>query len=284
MEERMTDPYAAYARFYDLEFEGFDADLLPIEQFARRAGSPILEVGCGTGRVLLPLAQAGFEVTGVDLSPAMLDIARRKVATAGLQQRVTLVKQDMRALALDRPFNMVVVALNSFSHLLTLDDQLAALDRIREHLRPGGLLLIDLFNPDLTRLVELEGQVALDRIKTMDDPDTGRRVMRFRSEQADLARQVIDVTYVADEVDAQGSVTRTIFPFSMRYLFRYELELLLRHAGFHVEAIYGSYDLDEFDTDSEKLLAVAIKQDSDPIFSAAAAPTPPERGKARLES
>ncbi|MBN1658896.1 MAG: class I SAM-dependent methyltransferase [Anaerolineae bacterium] len=255
----MIDPYAAYARFYDLEFEGIDMDLLPIEQFARRAGSPILELACGTGRVLLPLARAGFEIVGVDLSPAMLEIARRKVAHEGLQERVTLVQQDMRVLALDRQFNMVLVAVNSFSHLLTLDDQLATLSRVREHLRPGGLLFLDLFNPDLARLVEFEGQVALDKVKIMDDPDTGRRVMRFRSEQVDLARQVIDVTYVADEVDAQGNVKRTIFPYSMRYLFRNELKLLLRHAGFHVEAIYGSYDLDEFDADSEKLLAVAIK-------------------------
>jgi SAM-dependent methyltransferase len=255
----MTDPYAAYARFYDLEFEGIDEDLLPIEQFALRAGSPILELGCGTGRVLLPLARSGFQVTGVDISPAMLEIARRKVVDEGLESCVTLVEQDMRALSLDRHFNMVFVAINSFSHLLSLDDQLVTLSRVRDHLRPGGLLLIDLFNPDLARLVDFQGQVALDKIKVIDDPDTGRRVMRFRSEQVDLARQVIDVTYVADEVDAQGSVKRTIFPYSMRYLFRYELELLLRHAGFHVEAIYGSYDLDEFDADSAKLLAVAIK-------------------------
>lgn len=259
MEGEVSDLYGAYARFYDLEFDGVDADLLPIEQFARRAGSPILELACGTGRALLPLARASFEVTGVDASPAMLEVARRKVSEEGLEARVTLVEQDMRTLALDRHFNMAFVAANSFCHLLTLDDQLAALGRIRAHLKPGGLLLLDLFNPDPARLGEFQGQMALDKI--MHDADTGRRVMRFRSEQVDLARQVVHVTYVADELDDAGKVRRTVFPFSMRYLFRYELELLLRHTGFQIEAIYGSYDLDEFESDSEKLLAVALKQE-----------------------
>lgn len=255
----MTDPYAPYARFYDLEVEDLDADLMVIEQFAQRAGSPILELACGTGRVLLPLARLGFDVTGVDVSASMLEVARRKLADEGLQDRVTLVEQDMRFLALDRQFNMIFVAVNSFSHVLTLDEQLVVLSRVRQHLKPGGLLLLDLFNPDLERLAQFQGQVALDKI--MDDPTTGHRIMRYRSEQVDLGRQVIYVTYTADEVDTQGNVKRTIFPFCVRYLFRYELELLLRHAGFHVEAIYGSYDLDDFDSDSEKLLAVAIKTD-----------------------
>ena len=234
----MNDPYAAYARFYDLEFEGIDMDLLPVEQFARRAGSPILELACGTGRVLLPLARAGYEVTGIDVSPSMLEVARRRVAAEGLQDRVTLVEQDMRTLSLDRQFNMVLVAANSFCHLLTVDEQLAVLARIREHLRPGGLLFLDLFNPDPARLVDHDGEMALDKI--MIDPETGGRVIRFRSEQVDTSSQVVHITYMADELDDEGNVKRTVFPFSMRYVFRYELELLLRHAHFDVEAIYGS--------------------------------------------
>jgi ubiquinone/menaquinone biosynthesis C-methylase UbiE len=251
----MTDTYGVYAPFYDLDLGGVDADLFFIREFARRAGSPILELACGTGRVLLPLAQAGFEVTGVDVSPAMLDVARRKVVEARLGQKVTLVEQDMQTLALDRQFNMIVIAANSFSHLVTLDDQLQALARMQSHLEPGGLLLLDLFNPDLARLLDFRGQLFLDKV--MEDPETGRQVVKLRSEQVDLAQQVIYVTYVVEEMDSDGAVRRTLFPFSMRYLFRYELELLLLHAGFEVEGIYGSYDLDPFEGDSEKLLAVA---------------------------
>jgi len=253
------DDYDIYARFYDLDYGDLDADLSMIQEFAARCGSPILELACGTGRVLLALARQGYHVTGVDVSTAMLDVARRKVAAEGLADRVTLVEQDMRRLTLDSRFNLAFVAANSFMHLLTTDDQLAALTRIRQHLNPGGLLLLDLFNPDLSRLLDFHGQMALEKIMT--DPDTGRRLMRFHSEKVDLGQQTIHVTFIVDEVDREGNVQRTLFPFSIRYLFRYELELLLRHAGFEVETIYGSCDLDDFAGDSDKMIAVARQPD-----------------------
>lgn len=250
----MTDPFGTYARFYDLDLGSVDEDLFLLRQFARRSSSPILELGCGTGRALLPLARDGHRVVGVDVSPAMLEIARRKVEAEGLAGRVSLVEQDMRNLDLQERFNLVFAAISSFSHLLTLDEQLATLSRVREHLAPGGTLLLDLFNPDLAHLLEFRGQMTLDKI--IYDAD-GQRLLKFRTETVDLARQVIHVTYVVDRVDDQGHVERTLFPFEMRYLFRYELELLLLHAGFEVEAIYGSYDLDDFDQDSPSMIAVA---------------------------
>jgi SAM-dependent methyltransferase len=251
----MKDEYGIYARFYDLDLADMDHDLLMIQQFAERCGSPILELACGTGRALIPLIRQGYQVTGVDLSPAMLEVARRKLTAEGLTGRATLVAQDMRELSLEGRFNLAFVAVNSFMHLLSMDDQLDALGRIHQHLNPGGLLLLDLFNPDLGRLLDFRGQVTLDKVMT--DPDTGHHLTKSSTEKVDLGQQIIQVTYIVDEVDGQGQVQRTLFPFSIRYLFRYELELLLRHAGFVVEAIYGSYDLDEFSGDSQKMIAVA---------------------------
>jgi SAM-dependent methyltransferase len=248
-----------YARFYDLDLGGFDADLLMVQQFAARCGSPVLELACGTGRVLLPLARQGFQVTGVDISPAMLEVARHKVDAEGLADRITLVEGDMGDFAVDGRFNLAFVAVNSFMHLLTTDDQLSALACIRRHLNPGGLLLLDLFNPDLGSLLDARSQVHMD--KTMTDPGTGHRLVRFHTRTVDLGQQTLHVTYIVDELDGEGQVRRTLFPFSMRYLFRYELELLLRHAGFTVEAVYGSYDLDEFSGDSERMIAVARNPD-----------------------
>jgi SAM-dependent methyltransferase len=253
--ETMTDPFVTYAAFYDLDCSGVGEDLFMIGQFAARCGSPILELACGTGRALLPLARDGYSVAGVDVSPAMLDIARRRVAQETLEGRVALFEQDIRALDLDHRFALAFVALNSFCHLLSTDDQLAALTRVHQHLKPGGLLLLDLLNPDLGQLLDSRDQVTLDKVWT--EPDTGRRIMKMRSQKVDLAEQIIHVTLLLDELDGQGQVRRTVFPFSMRYIFRHELELLLRHAGFAVEAIYGSYDLDEFHSDSERMIAVA---------------------------
>lgn len=249
------DQYGVYARFYDLDLGNQDEDLFLIEQFAARCGSPILELGCGTGRLLIPLARQGYEMTGIDISPAMLEVARRRIAAEGLTERVSLVQQDMRQLALDRRFSLVFVAVNSFMHLLTSEDQLTALARIHQHLQPNGLLLLDLFNPDLSRLLDFRGQVILDKV--MIDPETGHRLVKFRSERADLGRQIIDVTYIVDELDDEGNIRRTLFSFSLRYLFASELELLLRSAGFQIEAMYGSYDLDPFTGDSERIIAVA---------------------------
>jgi ubiquinone/menaquinone biosynthesis C-methylase UbiE len=252
----MDDAFEPYARFYDLDYAGMDADLPVIQQFAMRCGSPILELACGTGRVLLPLAHQGYRVTGVDVSPSMLNRARGKVALEGLEDRVTLMQQDMRDLSLDGLFSLALVVSNSFLHLMTIDDQLAALKGVRRHLDPGGLLLLDVFNPDLSRLLDFQGRITLEKV--MLDPETGHRLMKYHSQMADLGQQTIQVTYVVDEMDAEGRLLqRTLFPFCLRYLFRYELELLLRHAGFELEAIYGSYELDDFTGDSQRMVAIA---------------------------
>jgi SAM-dependent methyltransferase len=247
--------YDVYARFYDLDFGESGADLLMLKQFAARCGSPILELGCGTGRVLLPLAREGFQLTGVDISPAMLARAQQKVDAEDLADRVTLIRQDIRELALGAQFNLAFSPINSFMHMLTTEDQLEALDAIYGHLNPGGLLVLDLFNPDLNRLLSLRGQLELGKVMT--DPETGHELLRFHTDSADLGKQTICATFLVDEIDPDGQVSRTRFSFTIRYLFRYELELLLLHAGFEVEAIYGSYDLDEFSGDSDKMIAVA---------------------------
>ena len=251
----MVDDFDIFARFYDPDLGDLDADLQMYQQFAARCDAPILELGCGTGRVLIPLARQGYRITGIDASAAMLDRAREKVAVEALHERVTLVEQEMGELELEERFNLAFAALNSFAHLHTTDDQLAALARIRHHLNPGGLLVLDMFNPDLARLLDTSGQVALARV--MDGPGEDQRTMRFYTDEVDLGRQIIHTTYIVDEIDAEGQVRRTLFPFSLRYVFRYELELLLRHAGFEVEAFYGSYDLEPFSGQSEKLIAVA---------------------------
>ena len=170
----MIDNFDIYARFYDPDLGDLDTDIQMYEQFAARCDSPILELGCGTGRVLIPLARQGYRITGVDASAAMLERARGKVAEENLSERVTLVEQEMRKLELEERFNLVFAALNSFAHLHTTDDQLAALARIQRHLNPGGLLVLDMFNPDMGRLLEPRGQVALAKVIT--DPGTGQRI------------------------------------------------------------------------------------------------------------
>ena len=111
---------------------------------------PLLELGCGTGRVLIPLARAGFEMTGLDLSPQMLEVCRAKLADEpeDVRRRVTLVTGDMTSFELDGRFAAIFCAFNSFHHLRTIEQQMGCLERCRRHLLPGGVLVLDLFNPD----------------------------------------------------------------------------------------------------------------------------------------
>jgi SAM-dependent methyltransferase len=248
--------FDAFARYYDADFGAVEDDIPFYRELARRCGGPILEPMCGSGRLLVPLAQAGYRITGVDVSSALLALARAKLTAVGLLGQVELLEADIRQTAPAGPFGMVIVALNSFMHLSTATDQLAALGRIHAALRPDGLLALDLFNPDLRALAAYNGELVFDKsFVTSEDA----RVHKFVTQHADPAAQIIYIHFIYDELDAEGRVHRNVLPFTMRWLYRYELEHLLARAGFALEAVYGSYDLDEYRPESELMLAVARK-------------------------
>lgn len=251
--------FDAFARFYDADYGAFDADIPFYRELARRAGGRVLEVMCGTGRVLVPLAQAGLRVAGVDVSGALLAAARERLAAHGLLARAELLEADIRERAPAGPFDLAIVAINSFMHLAGVGDQLAALARVRAALRPGGLLALDLYNPDPRALAEHNGALVLDKRFSLAD---GTRVYKFVAQQSDLAEQLNHVTFFYDEIDADGRVRRSEMPFTMRWLYRYELEHLLARAGFALEAVYGSYDLDEYASDSPLMLTVARRDEN----------------------
>jgi SAM-dependent methyltransferase len=246
--------FDAFARYYDADYGAVEDDIPFYRELARRCGGPILEPMCGSGRLLAPLAQAGYRLAGVDISPALLARARARLAEGGLLGQVELLEADIRQAAPAGPFALAIVALNSFMHLATADDQLAALGRIHAALRPDGLLALDLFNPDLRALAGYNGELAFDKALELDD---GVRAHKFVAQQADPAAQMLYIQFIYDELDAEGRVRRSVLPFTLHWLYRYELEHLLARAGFALEAVYGSYDLDEYSAASEIMLAVA---------------------------
>jgi SAM-dependent methyltransferase len=141
-----SDDYSGRnAGLYDL-IERYTGDVpFYLRQSRAAAGAPVLELGCGTGRVLLPLARAGIQVTGIDLSPAMLDICRAKLAAEAPETaaRATLVEGDMRQFALPCRFGLIICPLYTFIHLRTVADKLAMFQRVAEHLAPGGRLVLE---------------------------------------------------------------------------------------------------------------------------------------------
>jgi ubiquinone/menaquinone biosynthesis C-methylase UbiE len=245
--------YDQIARFYDIEHNNLRGDLLMYENLARHCGSPVLELGCGTGRVALHLASAGFEVTGLDASPAMMALAREKLARAGLAKRVRLLEADLVDLALDQQFAMAILAINTFMHFLTIADQVRVLTAARRHLKPGSLLIIDLPRPDPS--LDLGEPLTLNQAFT--DPASGKLILKLVTATLDPATQTRHLVLAYDETDATGIVRRTMASFQVHYFFRYEVELLLDKAGFAVEALYGSYDLDPYESEGERMIFVA---------------------------
>ena len=247
--------YDPFARFYDLFFGQRTEDLPMYRDFALAADGPILELGCGTGRVLVPLARDGHHLTGLDLSAPMLAIAQARAEAAHVSDRVHLVQGDMRDFDLPTRFALTIIPANTFMHCYDTRQQLACLRCVHRHLQPGGRLVVDVYHPNPQAMLESDGRLVGQ--DSAFDPETGHTVHRFYIRRLDLATQTQHVTFILDETDAAGTVRRTTFPFRMRFVYRYEMELLLRMAGFNQEALYGSYHLEPFDSESEKMIFVA---------------------------
>jgi SAM-dependent methyltransferase len=193
----------------------------------------------------------------------MLTLAREKVKAAQLARRVTLVHADMRTVDLGRRFDLVIIGLNSLMHLETQAAQVGALRTAARHLSPKGRLVLDLFNPEVA-LPEphQEGQLFLHCLKVLpaakgNTGTDGAHLLHFQSPKVDRAAQLVTMTNYYDELLADGQVRRHLSPFTMRYVTAGELRLLVEAAGLTLQALYGTYELDPFEDDSPRLLAVA---------------------------
>jgi SAM-dependent methyltransferase len=236
----------------------FSDDIPAYLELAGRSGGPVLEPACGTGRVLLPLAAAGNFVVGVDASPHMLARARRKVAAAPPEVacRIRLVEADMRAIELEETFGLAVIAARSFGHLLTAEAQLAALESIRRHLEPGGLLALDLVNPSPAWLAEPLATPRLDLSQEL--PDEGLLVNRTVTVmETDLATHVRVLRSEYEVAASDGSVTKRFVEWPWRWVRRFEIEHLLACTGFAVEEISGGYLGEPFTGEGRTMFVVA---------------------------
>ena len=241
--------YDPLADLYDLEYD-HDYDLPFWLALAERESDPIVEWGAGTGRLAIPLAEAGFEVTAVEVSENMLEKGH------GKSDALEWVRGDMRNTALGRKYGLAVCAFNSFLCLLGLDDALAFLRNAREHLEPDGLLGIEVsaFTPGELR--EEAGGPALRHDFTRRTP--GRTLERFSVSRYDAASQLLWMRLFYELYDREGKLeNRRAHELAIRIVGRGELELMLRLAGFEVEAVYGGFEGDPFTAESDHLIALA---------------------------
>jgi len=251
----------ALARLYDLDLVEDPGDLDLYRALAGRTGGPILEVAVGTGRLAVGLAAAGFEVTGVDIDPAMLARARGRAAVAGKEvaSRLRLVEGDARDVRLPGAgsYQLAFVALNSLMLMGDAASQRAAVATLAAHLAPGGLAVVDVWLPDADDLGRYDGRIVLEYPRR--DPETGRLVTKIGSALHDAATGTVTLTSIYEEGDPGEPAIRWFRRDRLRLVSADDLRGFAEAAGLTVESIGGSYDLEPLAPGAERAILVAVR-------------------------
>jgi SAM-dependent methyltransferase len=248
--------YDNWAEVYDSIYSYVREDIPFYVNEAIVAGGPILELGCGTGRVTIPIAQSGIDIVGIDNSKAMLEVARGRVWEANAEiGTVEFLEADMRNFSLGKKIPLIIIPFRGFLALMTVEDQIKCLDTIKDHLEPDGRLIFNVFVPDLHMLVEDED--AAFHLRDVTDARTGRQLVLWQQTRVDNFNQVLSVRIIADELDENGTVPARFYrDYQIRYAHRLELLHLLERCGYEVIDLYGDFDYSPFDEDSEEMVWV----------------------------
>jgi SAM-dependent methyltransferase len=250
------------AEFYDV-VPGYAArpDVDFYLAFSRAAAGKTLELGCGTGRIVIPTATAGCPVVGLDVSEYMLARCREKLANqaAAIQARVRLVRGAMSDFHLDEKFPLVTAPFRTFQHLIDVQEQLSCLRCVNKHMEMAGKLILDLFqtnlryitNPDSTKETEDFSNVQVGDGRTL------RRTHRIAGFHP--AEQYNDIEFIYYVTHPDGRMERLVQAFPFRYFFRYEVEHLLARTGFNTVDIFGKFDGSSFCDDSPEMIFIAEK-------------------------
>lgn len=238
----------------------FEGVWLPL---ARECGSPILELGCGTGRLLIALAREGFQVAGIDRAAEMLRVAQRKLEREPpeVQRRVTLLKADMRDFDLHRRFRLVFAPFNTFQLLLDRSDQQRALRCARKHVTAEGRFALSVFHPRHD-LLSSPGAKHHSKPVTRTDPATGRTLTMRHTTTYNLAEQLLDAVFHMTLQEPDGRVRQFRERMRMRYFFRFEMELMLESSGFAVERLLGDFKGRPFRSRSPQMIFVCKRSDA----------------------
>ncbi len=249
----------ALARLYDLDLADDPGDLDLYLALASRTGGPVLELGVGSGRIAVPLAAAGFAVTGVDMDPAMLARARGGAASAGraAANRLKLVEGDARTVRLPDAgsYGLAAIPLNSILLFGGRADQAASVATLAAHLAPGGIAVVDCWLPDADDLARYDGRLVLEWVR--DEPGTGRTVTKTGAAWYDHTLRVVRLATIF-EASVQGEpAARWVRQDVLRLVDPDELAAFAEAAGLEVELVAGGYELDPLDSRSDRVLLIA---------------------------
>jgi SAM-dependent methyltransferase len=244
------------ASLYDWEHDGFSADAELYAQLARRTDGPVLELACGTGRVLAPLVEAKRDVVGVDRAEAMLERAWARLGRSS--KHVCLVKADLsldfEARVPERPYGLIILALDALGLVAASAQHRKLLTALRRRLAPDGVVAIDVVHV-APLFDEPQGLPVLQR--SGEAEGIGATVVKWMVRRIRPATQQIELLSIYDLTWPDGETRRLSEPLTLRYFARYELEYVLGDAGLEVQGMYGDYELGEFSDESGRLIAFA---------------------------
>jgi SAM-dependent methyltransferase len=239
----------ADGRHYDRQHEGMTDDIPFYLRQARRYGGPVLELACGTGRITIPLAEAGIDITGLDVAEGMLRQAKAKASEGGVDVR--WIRADCRRFSLARRFSLIFIPFNSIAHLHDPESIESCLTCVKEHLSDGGRFIVDIFNPRLDILL----RDPSDRYPVAEyrDPDGKGCVTVTENNIYDAASQV---NYIKWYYRLGDNGDESVEELNMRVFFPQELDALVRYNGFIIEAKCGSFDESPFTSKSPRQIVI----------------------------
>jgi SAM-dependent methyltransferase len=246
------------ARFYDAMEENFTQDIPFYVDYAKACGGEVLELACGTGRVLFPVAREGVKITGLDISRGMLDIARKKLAALEkkYRSRVDVIHGDMTNFDLKKKFKLIYIPFRSFQGLLTSEDRDKCLACARGHLAEDGIFILDLFAPIHKYLAQ---ERRREYMGIFTDKESGLPVTNWAETTYDLARQTLKSDWYFEWTDQSGQFQRLVWQLEIAYLFRFEAGLLLEKHGFRVRDVFGGFKKEPYNYYSGEQIFVCEK-------------------------
>jgi SAM-dependent methyltransferase len=258
MIEPSQDFYNTIARYYDAENENVTDDLTLYSALAEETGDPILDIGCGTGRVMLHLAMDGYQVDGSDTSSVMLERGRRRLKNRiDLQDLAAFYEGNALGFKFPQSYAMIIIPYNGLMHFRSTAEQSKLLKHLSNYLEDDGVIVIDLPNAGEMFSTVDDGAVTLER--TFIEPESGNMVMQQSVSTLNRTEQLQYITWIYDEIGADRTVRRTVAPLTLRYVFPAELDLLLQVNGLERFERYGDYEQGPFEEGCERLIVLARK-------------------------
>ena len=240
-----------FARLYQAQHRDYTADLPFWLGLAAQQGSPILELGCGTGRVLITLAEAGYRVYGLDIDPAMLDICSSEIP-ARLQDRINTFQADMTAFHLETHFPLVILPCNTYS-TLDLAERNAVLNCLQQHLLPGGHFAFSIPNPALVAQLTPTDQPEIET--HFPHPESGNPVQL--SYEITRSPGLLTLVWHYDHLLSDGQVKRFSHRVNHQMTTTHQLLAEIESQGLSLVSTFGDFDGSLHKPDSPDLIVVA---------------------------